>query len=336
MANEIRKNLYALLNGNSNFENLIKEHFLKQFKVIASTCVGLADSHFGLRNIKFDLVIIDEASQILPGDMAIPINRAKKVVLVGDDKQLSSRVDGRLKNGKFDLTGILYGQDPVNFFDQNLFGQIFERTPADAKTELKIQYRMPPVLAGLVNIFYDNSLSSGESCYEKQPLIFGSHLFFVDMKNEPDYKTNFVEDKYGKSIIVNEFEAVTVKSIVSKIRSKYSTGRIVVIVAFAGQVDIIRRQLDKMQGEVHVSTVDDFQGNEEDVVIFCMTNTRKSSFFSDNRRLNVAFSRSRNTMIMVGSSQIMEGYNDSQKIKQAFNYIKSNGHIVSYREFFNL
>ena len=335
LANEIRKDWNALLDSNSNFENLIKEHFLKQFKVIASTCVGLADSHFGLSNIKFDLVIIDEASQILPGDMAIPINRAKKVVLVGDDKQLSSIVDGRLKNGKFDLNGILHDQDPVSFFDQNLFGQIFNKTPLDAKTELKIQYRMPPVLAGLVNIFYDNSLSSGESCYEKQPLIFGNHLFFVDMKDEPDYKSSIIKNKYGKPVIVNYYEAVTVKTIINKVRTKYSTGRIVIIVAFASQVDIIRRELDKSQGNVHVSTVDDFQGNEEDVVIFCMTNTRKNYLFSDNRRLNVAFSRSRNTMIMVGSSQTMEEYNDSQKIKQAFNYIKSEGLVVSYREFVN-
>lgn len=334
LVNDIRKEWHEMLTNNSHFEDLIKEHFLKKFKVIGTTCVGLADQYLGLNNIKFDLVIIDEASQILPGDIAIPINRAKKVVLVGDYKQLTSNIDIRLKNGIFNIDDKLHGFDKSEFFDKSLFEQIFEKTPEDAKTELRIQYRMPPVIAGLVNLFYENTLSSGENCYnsEKNPLLLNNNLIFIDMKYDFKYKEEYIDNKFHRKTLVNLYAHV-VKSVIEKIRDKKIMDRIVVLVTSKKQVDIVKTELQGNYGQIHVCTVDDFQGNEEEIIIFCMTNTKKNNYFSDERRLNVAFSRSKNTLLIIGSSKTMDEYNDSEKIKQAFDYINKNGLIISYNDF---
>ena len=69
------------------------------FPIIGATCVGLESRHSGLNGIEFDLVIIDEAGKALAGELLIPINRAKKVIIIGDHKQLPPVINPALYKG---------------------------------------------------------------------------------------------------------------------------------------------------------------------------------------------------------------------------------------------
>ncbi len=328
VVNDLRKEWFELLSNNKESLSVVKSYFINNFNIVGATCVGLANEKYGLDAVDFDLVIIDEAGKALPGEAIIPINRAKKLILIGDHKQLPPYIDPRITdNDNLDSSDIISIEEREYFFKQSFFERIFTNCPEESRAMLKIQFRMPPVVAGLVNKFYDDALVSGESCNDKTPLFLDSHLIFIDMKEESKYH----EEKSGASFLPkNLFEPEVVEKIISKIRELYS-GRIVVITPYKGQKRLISTKLGNRYGHVVVDTIDAFQGDEEQVVIYCMTRSiRRTKYFSDDARLNVAFSRTKNTLILIGSSKYLEHYDEDKKVRQSFEYIKQNGRCIPY------
>ena len=328
IANELRKEWVKLLQNDyssrkkTNALALVKKQFLKQFKVFGATCVGL-DSY--LNDFSFDLVIIDEAGKILPGEMVIPINKAKKVIIIGDHKQLPPVIDPKLMEEDFVSSEIISQEERNYFYEHSLFEKIFTKCPPESKAMLNIQFRMPPVIGGLINrLFYDNKLETASICSEKKPLFLNHHLVFVDMAYVEEYKE--LEDRP-----INNFEPTVVKLLIEKVRQFYS-GRIVVITPYKGQKKLLRSEIIKDFKDVDIDTIDAFQGDEAEVVIYCMTRAvKRTRYFSDDARLNVAFSRTKNTMFMIGSSKYLDSYNEDKKVKQAFEYIRENGRYIDCR-----
>ena len=329
MINELRKEWGKLLKD-SDTSTVAMNYFIRNFNIIGATCVGLANGKFGLQDVDFDLVIIDEAGKALPGEAIIPINKAKKLILIGDHKQLPPYIDPRITSYEnIEIEDIISHEERDYFFKQSFFERIFTKCPEDSKAMLKIQFRMPPVIAGLVNKFYDDALESGISCNDKKPLLLDSHLIFVDMVDVRKYREEYSHNKY---LPKNLFEPEVVECIVMKIREIYF-GRIVVITPYKGQKYLINEKLGNRYGHVVVDTIDAFQGDEEQIVIYCMTRSiRRTKYFSDDARLNVAFSRSKNTLIMIGSSKYLSGYSEDKKVRQSYEYIKENGRCISYDE----
>ena len=85
--NKLSRKWLNIVSETKNTE-VVSECLLKNYDIIGATCVGLESNRYGLNNINFDLVIIDEAGKALPGELLIPINKAKRLIIIGDHKQL--------------------------------------------------------------------------------------------------------------------------------------------------------------------------------------------------------------------------------------------------------
>lgn len=318
-----------------NNADIVGECLLSCFQIIGATCVGLESRHYGLNGMEFDLVIIDEAGKALAGELLIPINHAKKAIIIGDHKQLPPVINPALyKGGSVKYDDVVEEEAQLDFLNRSFFQRLYEDCPDELKCMLNIQFRMPPIIADLVNMFYDGTLKSGENCKSKKPIFLGNHLIFVDMQNVKEYKEKQdTRGDGGKSSPYNEKEVEAAVAIVSKIRLYYKK-RIVVITPYKRQKFLLIKGFRNSGLEnVWINTIDAFQGDEEDVVIYCTTRAVKETrYFSDSARLNVAFSRARNTLIFLGSSRYLKKYPEEHILHRISNYLESKATIIQYDE----
>lgn len=328
---KLRKRWLDIISDKNNSE-IVGECLLGCFQIIGATCVGLESRHSGLNGIEFDLVIIDEAGKALAGELLIPINRAKKVIIIGDHKQLPPVINPALyKGGKINYDDVVEEEQQLDFLNRSFFQRLYEDCPDTMKCMLNTQFRMPPVIADLVNLFYDGELRTGQNCYDKKPMFLNNNLIFVDMKDNPNYRETQDEYENGnKSGPYNLEEISVAKCIVKKIRQYYDK-RIVIITPYKKQKNLLMKEFkDK---NVWVNTIDAFQGDEENIVIYCTTRAKKQTlYFSDNARLNVAFSRARNTLIFLGSSSYLKKYPKDHILHKVSNYLENKACIINYEQ----
>lgn len=331
---ELRKKWLNVIENRNNTD-VVGECLLRCFQIIGATCVGLENRNYGLNGMEFDLVIIDEAGKALPGELLIPINHAQKVIIIGDHKQLPPVINPALyRGGKVQYDDVVEEEEQLDFLNRSFFQRLYEDSPDSCKCMLNIQFRMPPVIANLVNMFYGNSLETGDNCLKKSPMFFSNHLIFVDMKDEKDYfEYQETRNDGGKTSPCNEKEVQVALDVVAKIRQSYNK-RIVIITPYKKQKAMIVKAIRKSGFDnVWVNTIDAFQGDEEDIVIYCTTRAKqKTQYFSDSARLNVAFSRARNTLIVIASSKYLKKYPKDHILNRISEYLEENAKIISYQE----
>lgn len=330
---ELREKWLDIINNKDN-HSMVGECLLSCYQIIGATCVGLESRHYGLNNMEFDLVIIDEAGKALPGELLIPINRAKKVIIIGDHKQLPPVINTALyKGGKVEYGDVVEEEQQLDFLNRSFFQRLYEDCPDNLKCMLDVQFRMPPVIANLVNMFYDGKLKTGNNCLKKNPMFCGNHLLFVDMKDEPDYKEIDRKSDGSNASPYNDKEVEAAIAIATKIRDYYK-GRIVVITPYKKQKFKLIKGFNKSGCKnIWVNTIDAFQGDEENIVIYCTTRAVKPTrYFSDAARLNVAFSRSKNTLIFLGSSNYLNSYSKKHILRKVSDYLTENAKVIQYKE----
>lgn len=316
---------------------LVGECLLSCFQIIGATCMGLENRHYGLTGMEFDLVVIDEAGKALAGELLIPINRAKKVIIIGDHLQLPPVIDPVLyKGGDVQYDDVVDQAQQDEFTNRSFFQRLYEECPDASKCMLNIQFRMPLDIAELVSkFFYHDALETGSNCLRKKPMFLNHHLLFIDMRDEPDYQEK--QDRYqdgSKSGPYNEKELEAASTIIKRVRTCYM-GRIVIITPYKKQKKLLNQYLERenLADNVSVNTIDSFQGDEADVVIYCTTRARKTTnYFSDEARLNVAFSRARNTLIFLGSSSYLKSYPKDHILQDIGNYLIKQAAVIPYAQ----
>ncbi|WP_294185082.1 AAA domain-containing protein [uncultured Clostridium sp.] len=319
--------------GSQKYNANIGELLVKNHQIVGATCLGLMQRQIGLDRVEFDLVIIDEAGKALPAEMLIPLIRAKKVILIGDHKQLPPVINpALLDSDKIELDDKEYCEDEL--FSKSLFKRLYEGCPETNKSMLTTQYRMPAVIGKMISdCFYEGRLKNGKSTYNQKPIYYPQNLNFLDMSNIKD----FHEDLINKKSVVNEYEAELVASIVSKMKNKISTdNKIAVICPYKGQkrliIKFIRESgLNLYNDNIAVNTIDAYQGDESEIVIYCTTRSRKpTKYFSDLARLNVAFSRAKNDLLVIGSLDYFRKYGSEHILNKIADYIIENGNVIPY------
>ena len=289
--------------------------------------------------MKFDLVIVDEAGKALPGEVLIPVLRAKKLVLIGDHKQLPPVIDPAL----FDPDKIELENRQLlkrELFDVSFFQRLYERTPETNRAMLETQYRMPAVIGTLVSkLFYDGKLKNGAGT-ETRPALFGTgNLVMYDCSSDKKYHEE--KDERGGSIgIVNKREIELVTEILQQISRNLSGHQVAVITPYRRQNQLLHDAWERHKNEwstldLAINTIDAFQGDEAEIVIYCSTRSRRPTlYFSDYRRINVALSRAKNKLILIGDLKYFKEYS---KVKGALrksplpdiaDYITEHGRIV--------
>ena len=322
-------------------EILINEYLLADFQVVGVTCVGLANQQFGLEKSEFDLVVIDEAGKAMPGELLLPINRARKVVIIGDHKQLPPVVDPILCSPESSLQAIdvLSEDERAQFLEQSLFQRLYKGAHKSNKIMLDVQFRMPQIIGDFISkYFYDGMLRNAPLVKDKMPLFLRNNLVLVDVCNDSACHEQKTADKKG---LVNYREAEVVAQLVRRLR-KFYDGRIVIITPYKRQKRIIREALSFLQEpreKLNVDTVDSFQGDEAPVVIYSTTRTRYcTNFFSDYARINVAMSRTNNMLFVVASSQYLRKYKEVRAdhvLPALADYIEENGVVLPVKQLWN-
>lgn len=317
------------INETQKLKNELGELLLRSKRIVGATCVGIANKKIGLENMTFDLVIVDEASKALPAEILIPLNKAKKCVIIGDHKQLPPTLNKALTDEEeLEIEDREYCE--TELFEKSLFEKLFEEAPDYAKGMLKTQYRMPTSIGNMVSkFFYDEELENGENCTDKKSLFFEKNLNWLDTSK---IKNNMEDDNKSPFNLV---EVKIIKDLIKSIRDKKIDSRIAVITPYKGQKREIKRALikEKLMDKVFVDTVDSFQGDEADIVIFSVTRAKKKTeFFSKDARLNVAFSRAKKEFIIVGSiDYFVKKYGKESKLSKIAEFVKENGSVITLK-----
>lgn len=317
-----------------------------QVNVFLATCVGvggwrsLVDGTYNRRfedvdGIKpdrfFDLVIVDEAGHATCAETIIPLSMGRRAILIGDDKQLPPIDDADLET-------------------ESLFSMLWEDQGCKVpRVMLDTQFRMHPDIANFVSAtFYNGELKNGvtESDRAFQFSSFNRPVCLLSTSNQPNHYENWKKPSYE-----NPLEARYVKEILVALIShcnehgaKGETVSVAVITPYAEQVSLIRQYVKPLIGasgnvqitEDDIASVDKFQGGERDIVIASFVRSPrpnvyapKLTFVQDLKRMNVAFSRPRKMLILVGDIKALSselGDEDGRKAFEAFHCeVRSKG-----------
>lgn len=298
----------------------INSQLFGEAKVIASTLTGSA-SHL-LSGQKFGTLFIDEAAQALEAACWIAIRRASRVVLAGDHCQLPPTVKSiaALKGG----------------LGTTLMERIVARKPS-VVTLLTVQYRMnEQIMRFSSNWFYDGRVESAPEVKYRGILDYDNPITWIDT-SDTDAKEEFVGESFGR---INKTEAELTLEALKNYFIKIGRQRIAdehidvgVISPYRAQVQLLRRMVRKAEffkpyrGCITVNTVDGFQGQERDIIVISLVRSNDDGqigFLSDLRRMNVAITRARMKLIIVGSVQTMTRH---AFYKELYGYVQESAGI---------
>ena len=304
----------------TELEYTINESLFADARVIACTLTGSA--HHLLAGRKFGTLFIDEAAQALEASCWIAIQKADRVILAGDHRQLPPTVKSPSA-----LSGGL---------DKTLMQTICENKPR-CVSMLTVQYRMADDIMQFPNReFYDGLLQSDPGVKYRGILDWDTAVEWVEGPGEgPPFRFPFEE---GETLApdglsrINPVEAElalqTLHDYIERIgkdRILYERLDIGIISPYKGQVHLLRKMLRKdsywkpLRHLISINTVDGFQGQERDIILISMVRQNEQGqvgFLADLRRMNVAITRARMKLIIIGHSPTLCRHPFYRRLKQ--------------------
>jgi uncharacterized protein (UPF0147 family) len=306
-------------NPTESDRNDLRRVYLDNSNVIGITCVQAANREFSEEFQSFDVVIIDEVSKCTPPELLIPALKGKKLVMVGDHRQLPPMLDTSTIEEVAQSIGST--RDELQFLEESLFKSQFEAADDSIKQMLTTQYRMHPFIMGAINQFYDGKLECGilDPDTKRAHNLAGNiiqqnhHLVWVKMPTDKEFQ----EQREGTSFL-NIPEIDVIENLCQQFENVWATRvangepkkEIAVITFYGAQ---LRKIDERLQSElfpslqIRTGTVDRFQGMERPVVIVSMVrnNSRGDVGFAKKpERVNVAFSRAQELLVIVGSHDL--------------------------------
>lgn len=294
---------------------------LNTSSVIACTLIGANNQY--LFNRMFKTVFIDESSQALEPASWIPIMKAGRVVMAGDHMQLPPTIKSKeaMKEG----------------LGETLFEKAIRNYRADVM--LKTQYRMHPFIMEFSNVmFYKSELRTADEIYQRKQ-IFKDPVEFIDTAgcgfqesiNPETLSTyNIEEARFCLDYLNNLLNQTPMER----------TPTIGVIAPYKAQVETLRNTIgdyhwkEEQLQRLTVNTVDAFQGQERDIIFISLTRSNSEGeigFLADERRLNVALTRARHKLVVIGDSatlgvhpffnKMIEHFQGRDQYRSAFEYI---------------
>ena len=306
---------------NQRDEADLRQIYIDNANVIGITCVHAGARAFSERYRDFDTVIVDEVSKATPPELLLPMLKGGKVILVGDSRQLPPMVGPAALQDLAESLGV--GARDLAHLERSLFRDLFERSPVQLKSWLTDQYRMHPQIMDAINQFYNEKLvcriesPDTSRAHHLEPLIPAlTHIAWIPTP----WSKAFYETRVGTSRC-NDKEVEIIGNLVYGINELWGQGpedrlpkEIGVITFYAAQERALRGRLLDRSGEqqyehldVRLGTVDRFQGMEKPVIIVslvCNNPRRDIGFARALERINVAFSRAQELLVIVGSREL--------------------------------
>ena len=270
---------------------------LSSASVIACTLVGASNKN--ITTLRFNTVFIDEATQAIEPATWIPILKSDRVIFAGDHCQLPPTI----KSYKAAKNGL----------ETTLFEKAIKRNNADIM--LNEQYRMNNKIMNFSNqYFYDNKLFANETVRDWKIFDNDLPIEFIDTAGcgyteQVDSKTKSTFNKEEVELLFLHFDTYLIKlkelGIINTIKD------IGIISPYKAQVNLLRNDISEyiaftdILEKTRVNTVDSFQGQERDIIYISLVRSNeqgKIGFLSDVRRMNVAMTRARKKLVIIGDS----------------------------------
>ena len=320
-----------LNNGSQKIDFLTA--MLMQTNVVGATCIHIASSRYSKVNFRFDYVIMDESSKATPAESLVPISMGQNIIMIGDDKQLPPVItrEDAVKQGIKDKLED-EGLDIEKTYGVSLFEKIKKAFMTTSNKKyvkmLDIQYRMPKQLGSLISeYFYDSKLNNPEipeyDEHKTHNLVLTKPTSIVFLSTSKRKKHNDNNDKFKRQ---NQCNVDVIKKLLDKLDSlcvnnpqKDKPFNIGIIAGYRGQVELLKLQIDIKKYHnfvsidntplIEINTVDKFQGAERDIIIYDVVRSSQGhdniGFLADYRRINVAFSRAKRLLFVVGDSEYL-------------------------------
>lgn len=315
----------ALSSPHGNFEEFLVA--TKQF--VAGTCVGVARGNLAVARRAFDWVIIDEAARCTSGELAVPLQVAKRAILVGDHRQLQP----------------LYTQDVIDRAKESLpslprseltrsdFDRIADIS-SDVRyiSRLSVQYRMVKAIGKMVaDLYYEGQLKTRKDKERLAGLTVPECLnaavtwintepysFAGEAREQLDdgrLSTSFVNRAEQKAIVQTLDEIVSCDALVTHLLEIAKEGEppIGIICTYAGQKRELLRRIrehgypEQFSALIKIDTVDSYQGKENLIILLSLVRNNRSrnpGFLSHHERINVAVSRAMEKLLIFGSAEM--------------------------------
>lgn len=254
----------------------------------------------------YDWVIIDEAGRASPFELLVPMTQGRRIVLIGDHRQLPPTVEDEVADAiDRERTAL------VDLRTETLFGTLYRTLPAPCRAALTMQYRMHAEMGRVVDeLFYSphagerlDSYFVGDRERERRPawgVLDDRPLAWLDVP------------RGARDIYSSQEECDAVVELLERYPAPADQAPFIgVICSYSAQRDLIQRALDRrsdLAQRATVHTIDAVQGREYPVVIFCLVrNDGKPGFLAAPNRVNVAISRAQRQLVIVGSVEAFGG-----------------------------
>lgn len=314
-------------------EKKIVQDLLRNAQVVLSTLHGAGSNdlfalakEYSVDNPLFDTIVIDEVSQSLEPQCWIPLLThlgCRRLVIAGDNMQLPATVKSREEA----LPLIQKGQ-PIADLEYTLFDRLVEELNGhEFKRLLNVQYRMNErIMEFPSRELYDGELTAGDAV---------KHILLCDLADVEDTDETTVpciwydtqggdypeqtSDDDAKSVMsasagskYNEMETAVVLDHVQKlVAAGVQPEAVGVISPYSAQVSLLKQNVaSKFDGRIEVATIDGFQGREKEVIVLSLvrsSDNREVGFLQDRRRLNVAMTRPKRHLCVVGDMELLVG-----------------------------
>ncbi|GMM39894.1 putative DNA/RNA helicase [Hanseniaspora uvarum] len=298
----------------SEFEKKnLTQRILNEADIVCTTLSGSAQKQLENLGLFFPTVVIDEACQCTELSTLVPLRYgAKQIIMVGDPNQLPPTVISNVASG-------------ANY-DESLFSRLIK---GNVPYLLDVQYRMHPEISKFPSKqFYKSKLKDGPNMdtmnykpWFKDPIFKPYNFFSVvdgrESKSAAMSLSNTIEAEFVVKLVetlLNRYSNEYEKGIDGKMKKISFKNQIGVVSPYKEQVRLIRNLFERKFGSmisqtVAVETVDSFQGQEKAIMIFsCVRSSDTSTsigFLKDYRRLNVALTRGKSNMWIVGNSNML-------------------------------
>ena len=301
----------------AEIEIRINAELFGEARVIASTLVGSANRL--LQGMRFTTLFIDEAAQALEAACWIPMRRVSRVIFAGDHCQLPPTIKS---------LAAMHGG-----LDKTLMQRIAENHP-EVVTLLQVQYRMnEQIMRFSSDWFYGGKVESAPSVRYRGILDYDNPIVWIDSKDvipsptdntdEAEtsvsrYHEEFVGETFGR---INKPEAELTLTTLQELFEKIGRARILeeridvgIISPYRAQVQYLRQLIRRREfykpyrSLISVNTVDGFQGQERDIIIISLVRSNEQGqigFLRDLRRMNVAITRARMKLIIIGDVETL-------------------------------